>query len=324
MVRRGVRIITYHYVRDIKETRFPSIKALSLEGFERQLRWIKNNGVAIGLDQLLRAYNGSSRLPGNSYLLTFDDAYIDHYESVFPLLREYKMSGVFFVPIKAVVERELLDVNKIQFVLAGESSVRKIIDDIYAKLEKYRAAYQLKSNEEYWSRCAKEGRFDGPDVKFVKNMLQFELPEAVRREITDDLFSEYVSSNQREFADKLYMTPDNIGEMKESGMVIGSHGYDHGWLGSMTRKEQAWDIRKAKTYFKDVGIEKESWVMCYPYGSYNKDTKQILEKLGCQAAFTTRGGVAKVEREKRYEINRMDTNELVAEVSEQTAKLGQA
>lgn len=316
MKKKEVKIITYHYVRDVEGGDFPCIKAISVEDFKRQIEWISKNGEVISQQQLIGAYEGNVELAENSYLLTFDDGYIEHALNVMPVLEEYGMSGVFFLPIKAVVERDVLNVNKIQFILGRGDSVKGVIYKIFTGLIKYRGGHDLKSDEEYWEECALPGRFDGPDVKFVKNMLQVELPEIVRENITNDLFEEYVSADQREFADKLYLKAEDAMHMKEKGMKIESHGYDHVWLGEMSKEEQERDIKKAVEQFGALGIDKDNWTMCYPYGSYNKDTDGVLKSFSCRAAYTTQGGVTQIKKTNRYQINRMDTTELMTEMKE--------
>lgn len=323
MKKKEVKIITYHYVRDVEGGEFPDIKAVSIENFKRQIEWISKNGEVITQQELIGAYEGNVELAENSYLLTFDDGYIDHALNVVPVLEEYGMSGLFFLPIKAVVERDVLDMNKIQFILGRGDSVRGLIYKIFTGLTKYRDEYDLKSDGEYWQEFALPGRFDGPDVKFVKNMLQVELPEIVRGNITNDLFEEYVSADQQEFADKLYLKAEDAMNMKEKGMKIESHGYDHVWLGKMSKEDQINDTKKAAQQFSKLGIDKDNWTMCYPYGSYNDDTEDVLKSFGCKAAYTTKGGVTQIEKESKFRINRMDTTELMEEIESQIAKVGQ-
>jgi hypothetical protein len=74
-----------------------------------------------------RAHGGRARgaddpartLPERALLLTFDDGYADHYQTVFPLLDRLGLQGSFFPPARAILERRVLDVNKIHFLLAG-------------------------------------------------------------------------------------------------------------------------------------------------------------------------------------------------------------
>lgn len=49
------------------------------------------------MEQILAVYqkNDFSQIPENGFILTFDDGYIDHYEVVYPILKEAGVQGVF-------------------------------------------------------------------------------------------------------------------------------------------------------------------------------------------------------------------------------------
>src|SRR5215470_5071903 len=94
---RPVTIVMYHYVRDLKHSRFPAIKGLAVERFRRQLDYIEENYTPISVETLCLATESSrEKLPPNPILLTFDDGYSDHFLNVFPLLDSRGIQGCFF------------------------------------------------------------------------------------------------------------------------------------------------------------------------------------------------------------------------------------
>ena len=122
---RKVTIVMYHYVRDLDHSRFPAIKGLSVERFCRQLDYIQSRYTPIAAEDLIGALSPAKKeLPANPILLTFDDGYSDHFTNVFPLLDARGIQGCFFPPAQAVLEHKVLDVNKIQFVLAAVPDAR--------------------------------------------------------------------------------------------------------------------------------------------------------------------------------------------------------
>ena len=125
-----VTILMYHYVRDLKQSRYPTIKGLDYKDFQGQIEYLKKNYEFITAELLIDSIENKSALPENSVLLTFDDAYSDHFEYVFPLLYKNRIQGSFYTPVKAVTEHTVLDVNKIHFILAAENDKSKIIREI--------------------------------------------------------------------------------------------------------------------------------------------------------------------------------------------------
>ena len=87
---RKITIVMYHYVRDLKHSRFPAIKGLSVERFRRQLDHIQSWYTPIGAEDLLEALSSPKKdLPPNPILLTFDDGYSDFYQNAFPILERH-------------------------------------------------------------------------------------------------------------------------------------------------------------------------------------------------------------------------------------------
>lgn len=304
-------IVMYHYVRDLAHSRYPEIKGLDARLFEEQLQYIEKHFQVIRMEELMAAYDTGdfSSLPERPLLLTFDDGYIDHYTVVYPLLKKYGMQGSFFPNAKAVREHKLLDVNKIHHILAT-APVEALVQDCFTYMDKYRAnGIDLPGDEELFEELAVANRWDPGEVIFVKRLLQNRLPEDVRGEIASALFEKYVGISEEVFARELYMNRDQIRCMKEGGMFFGLHGYDHYWLGKMPKEQMEADIEKALDYFSDV-IDKNKWVMNYPYGNYNSDVVECIRDKGCRLGITVEARTVRLDEDDRYELPRFDTNDL--------------
>jgi hypothetical protein len=115
------------------------------------------------------ALRGGAALPAGAALLTFDDGYLDHFTQVLPLLAARGIQGSFFPPARAVVERRVLDVNKIHFVLASVEDVSELLPRVFTLLDELREEFGLESREAYFERFAVASRWDSREVKFVKN-----------------------------------------------------------------------------------------------------------------------------------------------------------
>ncbi len=303
-------IVMYHYVRDLKHSRYPEIKGLDAELFEQQLQYIKEHFHVIRMEDLLAAYKKEDfSLPEKSLLLTFDDGYIDHFTVVYPLLKKYGMQGSFFPNAKAIKEHKLLDVNKIHHILAT-APVEKLVQDCYKAMDEYRKqGVDIPSNSELYAELAVPNRWDLAEVIFVKRLLQNALPEEIRSEIATKLFEKYVEIKEDVFARELYMNMDQIRCMKEGGMFFGLHGYDHYWLGKLAEEQMQEDVKKAIEFLGDV-IDKENWVMNYPYGNYSDEVVEYIRSQGCQLGMTVEVRNAKLGEDNRYLLPRWDCNDL--------------
>ena len=95
-----IYIITYHYVRDVKKSIYPNLKALENKKFIKQINFFTKNFNLLNYDDFNEILL-SKKIPRKpSILLTFDDGYIDHYENVFPILQKKKLQVYFMFLLK--------------------------------------------------------------------------------------------------------------------------------------------------------------------------------------------------------------------------------
>ena len=300
-------IAMYHYTRDLSHSRYPKIKGLDYRLFEQQLLFFKENFHVVTMEEVLGAMDTGKKLPNNALLLTFDDGYIDNFTVALPLLRKYGMQGSFFIPGKTFTENVLLDVNKIHFILASAPE-NGLKEDLLHLLNQYRGDVRYPSNEELYERYAIPNRFDSGDVVFVKRILQTAIPKEIRSEIASVLFKKYVGVSESNFSRELYMNRDQIRCMRKNGMFIGPHGYDHYWLGNLSREEMELDMERALEVM-DEFIDQDGWVMNYPYGSYNEGVIEYIAGRGCRMGLTTEARAVELERDNRYRLPRLDCND---------------
>lgn len=301
-------IVMYHYVRNLKYSRFPEIKGLDLQFFKKQIQFFKENFNIITMEDVIASYTDNYNLPEKAVLLTFDDGYSDNYLNVFPILKEENIQGSFFIPGKTFVEHQLLDVNKIHFVLAS-TNINNLVQDIFKQLNYYRGKeFDIPSNEELFKKYAKDERFDKKEVIFVKRLLQTVLPEELRNTIASNIFNKYVGLSEEKFAYELYMNYDQIKCMQRAGMYIGMHGYDHYWLGELESQKMQQDIDKALEVMSEI-INPKLWVMNYPYGSYNDNVINYIQSKGCVLGISTDVRIADLSIDNKYILPRLDTND---------------
>lgn len=317
MIEKRLTVVMYHYVRDLKNSRYPNIKGLQVDLFREQILFLKKHYNFVTVEQVIDAYhNGNPKdLPDHPVLLTFDDAYRDHFDYVFPILEHNKIQGAFYAPVKAVTENTVLDVNKIHFILAStpEEKLPNLINEIKIQLNTFRSDWNLKDFDYYFDKLAVANRFDPKEVIFVKRLLQVELDEKLRKIITDDIFRKVIGMDESMFSRELYMSIDQIKCMVDCGMHIGSHGYDHYWLGSLSKEKQEYEIKKSIEFIKEVGGDINNWSICYPYGNYNVDTISLLKTNGCKLGLTTEVKLVDfdcVMQDSIYKLPRLDTNDL--------------
>lgn len=302
-----LKIVMYHYVRDLENSRYPEIRGLSTSRFEQQIAFLKENFTVVSPQAVIEAAHGGQGLPENACMLTFDDGYIDHYTTVFPILMENDMTAFFSMPGRILREKRLLDVNKIHYTLAAES-----MEVLWPKFKKLLVRTlkenDLPSMEEYWNRCNLTSRFDPPEVIFIKRMLQVELPEDIRNGLADRLYDEVVGVPENVMVKELYMSPEQMKLMKRMGMVFGIHGYEHAWLNRMTKEQAERDMEMALDAMDGI-VDREGWIICYPYGSHSMEVEEIAKEKGAALGVITRSATAYIGQDSPFQLPRLDTND---------------
>src|SRR5215472_6785280 len=180
-------IVMYHYVRDLARSRFPAIKGRDLESFRRQLDYLAGRHTVVTAEQVVAAVRGKMQLPENAAWLTFDDGYIDHYAVVFPLIAERGWQGSFFPPASTIAHGELLDVNRIHFILASSPDHDLLLNEIRAFVDAHQDTDGVLPFSAYWAELARASRMDPAAVIFIKRVLQRGLPEHLRGQLAGEL-----------------------------------------------------------------------------------------------------------------------------------------
>lgn len=312
-----IKIVMYHYVRDLQASEYPTIKGLDVNIFEKQIEYLTNQYDILRMEDVITAYKtgDDSILPEHGILLTFDDGYIDHYEVVYPILKKFGVQGSFFPNGMAVKEHKLLTVNRIHFILAAAEAqdklfYKKLVQECFSLLDGYRnQGINMKLNEEYYRELAIPNRWDPEEVIFVKRLLQNALPEDIRTAMAKSLFERYVAIPENVFAKNLYMNEEQIREMRRGGMFFGLHGYDHYWLGKLTPEKMHEDMKKALDCFQNV-IDRECWVMNYPYGNYSADVLDYIRGNGCVLGVTVEAETARFGIHNPLTLPRYDANDV--------------
>lgn len=302
-------IVMYHYVRELERTRYPAIKGRRASEFRYQVEHFRRHLHPVTMAEIVHCVRTGDPLPPKAVLLTFDDGYLDHYNTCFPMLFDAGIQGAFFPPVTPVQDGVLLDVNRIHFLLAvADPSVlgREIDDAIFAN----RTEKDIQTPAEYRAVWAKPGRFDNEETIYVKRMLQVALPEMLRNAIAKDLFARYVSLDERAFASELYCTTDQLKVMQASGMYIGSHGATHYWLNAVDETTQGNEIECSLAFLRGIGSPVDDyWVMCYPYGSWDQSLLSILRRYQCTLGLTTEMAQARIGFHDPLLLPRLDTND---------------
>lgn len=102
-----------------------------------------------------------------------------------------------------------------------------------------------------------------------------------------------------------YMTAEQIIEISNNDIEIGSHTMSHPDLSTSKETKAINEIGESKTRLEGV-INKQIISFCYPAGKFNENTKLITKEAGYGFATTTKSGLSKFDDPfalNRYRVN---------------------
>ncbi|MFD1514271.1 polysaccharide deacetylase family protein [Halomarina rubra] len=302
-----MRAVMYHYVRPDLDRPPGGYYRMDREDFRAQLDHLESEYDLLGRDRLLAVVRGERRPPDDGVVLTFDDGLVDHHEWVLPELRERGLSGVFFVST-GPLDGDVLAVHRAHALL-GAVPADEVHDALLETLVERGLSPETGESADTYGDT-ETGATDHAAV--VKRLVNFELPvdsvpsvlDAVERRLSVGPLD----------PEAFYLTDDDLGDLRDAGMVLGAHTVTHRVLSRLSPQTQRTEVRESFDRLERVVGPLEERLFAYPYGgpeTYTATTRSILEEADCTAAFTTVSGEIDVHDvvTRPLELPRMDCNE---------------
>jgi len=292
-------VVNYHYIRDQSDD---GIKACGIEEFKKHIDYFNKNYQVVTAEELYDA--AVSGKEGKFCLLTFNDGLGEHYKVVMALLKKNKISGIFFPVGMTLRENKIPLTHKTQLILS-KTGVPKLVEMFHEFFgDKYKIGDRI--------RVEPRRQFDDILTSNLKETLM-KLPLEERKSFINDTFVK-LYENEAKISQELFISKEQLREMVNQRMEIGTHTYSHLSLETLTYENQKKDIILGKEEIENV-IGKECKIFSYPHLRYNDNTLKILEELGIILSFA--GGRRVVEKnDHRFTIPRYDANDFDALIKE--------
>lgn len=274
--------LMYHYVRPAPDG-LGRYRYLHVSDFRRQLDGLAANHGLMSRAEFDRSLE--TGIPADGCVLTFDDGFADHYNHVLPLLLEREAWGIFYIPTGTYMRSKLLDVHRIHVLLGrfGGAKCMEILMDIVTDdmlKDRYVDAFRHKTYTHQDN--------DEHTVRF-KRMLNYYISYGARELVLDRMMEIYLDGEtESQLFSRFYLSLEQVREMADLGMVIGSHGVDHLVMSKLSVEQQRNEIEASCAFLEDVlGAPVETF--CYPYGgrhTFTAETEVLLRDAGMRYSFS--------------------------------------
>lgn len=299
----------YHYVLSEADGEFSGMHHVSLRAFERQLGSLLRTHEPVDLQGALDFLSGRPwgrvRQP---LLLTFDDGLRCHYERVYPLLLAKGLPAVFFI-ITATLERGRIPFVHRTHLLRNRLGDQGLRGRFLEALGRRRGPLDVDKLAPL-PLASQLYRWDSPQIKQFKYLVNFVLSDEEREGIVGSLFREFFE-DEREVANRLFVGRTQLEELARGGMEIGGHSHQHKALAGLTEQECQADIGQCVTRLEEV-LGSRVRAFSYPYGkadTFNDAVVRVLRSSGVECCFSTIVG-RNAPGQDRYAIRRVDPKDV--------------
>ena len=258
--------LTYHRVRadgDWVNHRDRDPNVVSTSEFERHVAYLARQYHVLSGEEFRTFLNGRTELPLRSALITFDDGYLDNYTEAFPILRRHGVSAIFFVTTAFIGSTtSYLWLDRVDTVArtVGPPAVARWLDQNAIPV-------------------------DGETIEEVRSGLK-RLARGRRFEVVGLLESTFGRADVPQTDTS--MSWEQLAEMADAGMTIGSHTATHQILGAATRDEVRDELFSSRAALEER-LRRPCWAFSYPngeVGDFRPEDAEDLRAAGYQCAFT--------------------------------------
>jgi len=296
----GAILVMYHYVRDPDED--IGATTCSLADFEGQVEHLLRHYKPLDPDTLIAAAREGGTIP-DGFVLTFDDGVRDHWDNALPVLERYGLQGIFAPIGLPYLEGRIPFVQKNQLVRGrlGEDGLPDAYLAAAAELAPEVDVEAIMAEApigDYRRGTEKYLRF-----KYASNRL---IPRELSERVMDRLFSKHVSADEAGFIRELYLSTDEILELRRRGHAIAAHSLSHPSLPQLDEDEQECEIGESVDWLGRLLGEGIDWFN-YPYGDHDERSERVCERLGIDIAYSTRPPADWASPAERFRVPRVDT-----------------
>ena len=263
--RSKVLILTYHRFSNSNEP-----GTLYAQHLVQHLEYLSNHYSILPLSEIANRLSSGKSLPSKAAVVTIDDGFRDAYEVAYPLMRKYQVPACLFVVTRFVDGAIWLWTDKLRYILrqvpVGPAQV--VFDNYNAQFNLDGLSSRLRAADEINSA--------------LKKLSEHEKEVAIR-EISARL---NVVLPERPPAEYQAVTWEQVNEMSDGGIEIGSHTVTHPILPNVDDVQLGRELRDSKKQLEHI-VNKSVDLFCYPNGSYNRRVEKAVSEAGYTCAVTT-------------------------------------
>lgn len=292
--RRSLLVLAYHRVAPLQSD---GVEPLDLDlisatpdGFDTQMRHLRERMNPVPLTRLLDHLDGKRDLPRDAVAVTFDDGFQDTYLYALPILRKYSIPATVFVTTGSVESQDPFWFELAAYLMARLPAGTLRLNTVPEPLP-------------YGSSTSERRR----SLRSVHRELKA-LPHRERTQIIAEWRQTYAGTIDRSAADVGWpLTWAQMKEMAADGVEFGSHTVTHPNLAQLTASDLQWELATSREMLERE-LQREVITLAYPFGTrstYDANVVHAAAHAGFRLAVSYEPGVNWANSSKPLELRRM-------------------
>ncbi len=282
-------VLNYHRIGEPSRTPYdPEVFSATPDALDAQVAFTKRHFHIARLDEAIDTLDNPRSHSGTSVLFTFDDGYLDNYQSAFPILASHGVQGVFFLPTSFIGTSRLAWWDSIAYIVRNSRKTK----------------FQIPA-----PRCEVDVAAKGVNSAIAQVL------DVYRRFSPGD--SESFLSELEEACDsprpnesaRCFLNWEEAAAMLQGGMAIGSHTHRHEILSRLPEEEQFRELATSRAILQErLGTTVDA--LSYPVGMphcFSAATQAAAKRAGYRIAFSFYGGLNAPGAIERYNVLRHGT-----------------
>jgi len=287
--RDALLVLNYHRIGNAEETPYDSgTFGPTAEQFDWELGYIKSRFDCVTLEEAVAMMTGQAPVR-RSLHITFDDGYLDNYQTAFPILRSHGLHATFFLPTSFIGTPRLPWWDTIAYIIK------------HSRKDSFKVSYP-RPTEFHLDRAKPSA------TVFQVLKACHETSTTNYAPLIDALETACDCPRPNGSAERCFLNWDEAREMQAAGMTFGSHTHTHEVLSGLSGERQISELSESRTILESE-LGRVIDVLAYPVGAaytFNTDTRTALQSAGYRAAFSFYGGINLRENVNRLDIRRND------------------
>ena len=279
--------------------------SISAEEFRQIIQYIGPERIITPYEWLGRL--SSHQLKNEDICLTFDDSLLCQFEVALPVMEEYGIQAFWFI-YSSVFEgfRSKFEMYR-RFRCSYFDEINEFYELFFEKVDKSPFSDKALTliNERSLNKVISAAPFySTEDAKFRIIRDQVLTPRSFEG-FMDQIIQDY-GIEEEDLGRHMWMTNENLLELRHLGHVIGLHSYSHPMVMATLPYQDQWNEYRRNLHHIQKVCESEVLSMAHPADSYNHETLEILRKLGIICGF--RANNCFTPQSSDYESNNLELN----------------